>query len=394
LDIALVKHESQGTRRHWSLATQLGLTLAVCVVLFAAIVIGVMEVWGYYEAARIEARMPLELRVISATLDAGRTPSPAALTKLLAFYDQTQDESFLRSSLALAGSTLFAATIVFSTGLLVFRRIGAGLDDVAAMAVRLSGGDLTVRSHETAWASREEAALTESFNRMAETLQRAERELQENAAAIAHELRTPLTVLTGRLRGIADGIFELGPDQIAALLYQTDALTRLVEDLRTLSLANASQLVLQRAPTDLAAEVRHVLHGVQGELAAAGLEVKLALRSAPVLADGARVRQLLGAVLENVRRYAAAGGEVTIETAIVETRAMIRVLDRGPGLAAGATERAFQYFWRADPSRARYSGGSGLGLPVVSAIARAHGGSATLQPRPGGGLIFTLDLPA
>jgi two-component system sensor histidine kinase AdeS len=327
-------------------------------------------------------------------MEANRTPDPIAMRHFAAFSNGLQAEAELRSNIALLACTAAAAGIAFVLGIFLLRGIGRGLDDVAAMAARVSAGDLSARAKLNHLASREEAALTESFNAMADTLQAAERELRENAAAIAHELRTPLTVLSGRLHGIVDGVFDASPDQIGALLHQTDALTRLVEDLRTLSLANSRQLQLQRAPTDLADEARRVMLAVEPDLAAAGLVVTMHLSPAPLLADGARVRQLLGAILENARRYAASGGELHVETGAIGTRAILRVLDRGPGLPEDGIERAFRYFWRADASRARYSGGSGLGLPVVRAIAEAHGGAATLAPREGGGLEFTLDLPA
>lgn len=380
--------------QRWPLARQLAAALAACVLVFAGVIVGAMEVYDHFESARIEGNMPADLRQAVKQIDAGKTPDPKALPRLAVFASSIQSEIALRGSIALIICTLAAAAIAFALGLVLLRGIGRGLDEVAAMAARVSGGDLSARATLGRLASREEAALTESFNQMADTLQAAERELRENAAAIAHELRTPLTVLSGRLHGIIDGVFDASPDQIGALLHQTDALTRLVEDLRTLSLANSRQLALQRAPTDLAEEARRVMLAVEPDLAAAGLVVTMALAPAPLLADGARLRQLLGAIFENARRYAATGGELRVEIGAVGTRVVCRVLDRGPGLPAEATERAFRYFWRADVSRARYSGGSGLGLPVVRAIAEAHGGAATLTPRPGGGLVFTLDLPA
>jgi two-component system sensor histidine kinase AdeS len=381
-------------KRRWPLARQLGAALALCVLVFAGIIIGAVEVWDQYEVYRVTASLPQTLRQVLVDMEAHRTPNPDALREMAAYSTAIRDDLQRRSNLALLAFTLIAALIAFALGIVLLRRIGRGLDDVAAMAARVSGGDLSARASLNRLASREEAALTESFNAMADTLQAAERELRENAAAIAHELRTPLTVLSGRLHGIIDGVFDASPDQIGALLHQTDALTRLVEDLRTLSLANSRQLQLQRAPTDLADEVRRVMLAVEPDLVAAGLVVTVHLSPAPLLADGARVRQLLGAILENARRYAAAGGELDVETGAIGTRAILRVLDRGPGLPEDGIERAFRYFWRADASRARYSGGSGLGLPVVRAIAEAHGGAATLAPRPGGGLEFTLDLPA
>ena len=229
---------------------------------------------------------------------------------------------------------------------------------------------------------------------MAASLQRAERELAEGTASIAHELRTPLTVLRGRLHGIADGVFALEPKEVEGLLYQVEGLGRLVDDLQTLSFANAQRLILDVQETDIADEVRRVIAATQPDLVAAGLKPVLDLAPARLRGDGARLRQILGAVLANARRYAPGSGVLRIKTRQDGECAVLEVIDQGPGLPEGSEEFAFDRFWRGEASRNRNTGGSGLGLAVVRAIVEAHGGHVQLTNHSGGGAAFVMRLPA
>jgi two-component system, OmpR family, sensor histidine kinase AdeS len=228
---------------------------------------------------------------------------------------------------------------------------------------------------------------------MSASLQRAERELAESTASIAHELRTPLTILRGRLHGISDGVFALEPAEISGLLYQVEGLSRLVDDLQTLSLANSNRMILALELTDIGAEVERVLAVMQPDLEAAGLVPMLRLEPARANADGARVRQVIGAVLTNAQRYAAGSGVLRISTRQEDADCVLEIVDHGPGLPSGSDERAFDRFWRGEVSRSRNTGGSGLGLAVVRAIVEAHGGRATLGNHSGGGVIFEMRLP-
>jgi two-component system, OmpR family, sensor histidine kinase AdeS len=228
---------------------------------------------------------------------------------------------------------------------------------------------------------------------MAREMERSEREMRESIAAIAHELRTPLTVLRGRLQGMADGVFVADARGIEGLIFQTNALAQIIEDLRTLSLAMSGRLVMRPTMIDLAFEADRTIDAYSSELSNAGMVAERDLTPVRLAADGARLRQILLALLDNARRYAAAGGIVRVETGSDRDGAFLRVLDKGPGIAAEDAERLFQRFWRADDSRSRDSGGTGLGLAVVKAIAEAHGGRACATPRQGGGACFEVRLP-
>ncbi len=379
--------------RRWYLSTQLAALVAASVLTCAVIVIVETQLFDIYEQRRVLSSLPAGVRDTLLALQNGAIPPPNRIRELINVQRKITDDGSVRSNIALVLFTLTAAIGAFAAGSMMLRRLGGGLNDVAAAAREVAQGNLAARAHAVRWASIEEAQLTEDFNAMAQALAEADRELKDSTAAIAHELRTPLTVLAGRLHGIRDGVFAPGTEQIDSLIHQVDGLARLVDDLRTMSLANSGQLALELAAFDLADAVRPVIEAMQPDLEAVGVQIDAKLKPAPMIGDAGRLRQALSAVLTNVQRYAPDSGQLRVETLRDRSGIRLRVLDRGPGLSDEAMRRAFERFWRGEQSRARTSGGSGLGLSVVRAIAEAHHGSVTLKPRKGGGAVFEMILP-
>lgn len=267
------------------------------------------------------------------------------------------------------------------------------LKSVATAARAIAGGNFAIRAEAIGGAFGEAETLLADFNAMAARLENAEAELKYSNSAIAHELRTPLTILRGRLQGLSDGAFKPSAALYDRLISHVDDLTRIVEDLRTLALSSAGQLELKLDKIDLAEEAEAVTTAVEHDLTSAGIRVERDFGRAIIVADRARIRQALYAVLDNACRYAP-GSVVIVETRRTKGRALIRCSDTGPGLPAGSEGRAFERFWRGDDSRARASGGSGLGLPVVQAIARAHGGDAVAAANGAKGTSIEIWLPA
>ncbi|MGG6897673.1 ATP-binding protein [Rhizobium sp. BR 315] len=271
------------------------------------------------------------------------------------------------------------------------RRLVKPLITVAHAARTIAEGDFTGRA--TGQGTFGEAdRLIEDFNQMAEKLQRAEKELQYSNSAIAHELRTPLTILRGRMQGLADGVYEPSQDAFLGLVKHIDSLTRIVEDLKTLSLMNAGRMELQISSFDLAAEVGDTLDTMRPALSAQRLELVVNMLSAPLNADRARVRQVVLALIDNAARYAP-GSRLEVRTFMRGGFAILQVSDTGPGMTPLEQEYAFERFWRADEARSRRAGGSGLGLSVVKAIAEAHGGKAMIESRKGGGTTVRVTIP-
>ncbi|MCG8442174.1 MAG: ATP-binding protein [Caulobacterales bacterium] len=298
-----------------------------------------------------------------------------------------------RELLILGGVAALAALVAAVIGVMVARRIARPIEEVAEGARAIAQGRLGAHATETRRASLEAHELVSAFNDMSHALLRADRELTASAAAVAHELRTPLTILRGRLQGLSDGVFEPTPDALKALIAQVETLSHVADDLNALSLMMAGRLTPKVARVDLAEEARAVLAALTPDLESEGFAVEAALRPSIATADPARIRQALNALIDNARRYAASGRFLRVEAGEDDQWAVLRVIDRGPGIAPADRERVFDRWWRAEPSRSREDGGSGLGLAVVRAIATVHGGEARAASHEDGGAAFTLKLP-
>lgn len=378
------------SRRRWPLTRQIAIIFAGIMVVNGLLISTALDYFGEYAVARELNNLSPDARRIYIKLEQNDFPTAAefkVINKEIKPVSQRLESEVNNVLLIMIAA---AGLITLIVGYLLIGRVGQGLGSVAMAARRITDGDMTARATHVGFASREETQLIEDFNQMSSALQRAERELAEGTAAIAHELRTPLTILRGRLHGINDGVFALEPSEVEGLLYQVEGLGRLVDDLQTLSLANSHRLVLNPEQTDLADEVRRVLSALGPDIKKAGLEPMLALTRTPLLADGARLRQVIMAVLANACRYAPGSGTLRISTVPEDGEVRLEIVDHGPGFPEGGEELAFDRFWRGEASRSRNSGGSGLGLAVVRAIAEAHGGRAKLRNHDGGGAIFEM----
>lgn len=289
----------------------------------------------------------------------------------------------------LLGIGILTASIL---GWRLARYVTEPLKSVASAARTIARGDFSARAVLPRRSFGEAGELVADFNLMAERLERAQTELKYSNSAIAHELRTPLTILRGRLQGLLDGAFQPSPQLYLRLIAHVDDLGGIVEELRTLALSNAGQLDLQYSRLDLASDVAAAADSMEDELSIAGSLVVRRLNPAVTLADKPRLRQAIVALLDNCRRYAP-NSTVYIETWQDRNYVYFRCTDTGPGLADDNQNRAFERFWRADDSRNRVSGGSGLGLPIVKAIMQAHGGDAVILPTEGRGFSIELQLP-
>lgn len=299
----------------------------------------------------------------------------------------TQPEWIWMGSVVLAGLVI----AVVSAARLA-RRILTPLNSVADSVRRIAQGDLNARATKGDHTLGEASLLVDDFNAMAERLQRVAGEMTTWNAAIAHELRTPVTILRGRLQGLAEGVFTPDETQFRSLLKQVEGLSTLIEDLRVLSLADSGHLALKPETVNLAPEIRALTELIDPNLHQAGFTLILDLIDEPVSCDVARIRQALLGLLENARRYANPG-RIWIETDICAEGYRLRVEDEGPGIADDLGSQIFEAFQRGDDSRSRCSGGSGLGLAVVRAIAQAHGGDVHYRRGRTGGALFELNLP-
>jgi signal transduction histidine kinase len=281
-------------------------------------------------------------------------------------------------------------------GIIAARRLTTPLSETMKAADALAAGDLSARVPVEG--SGEFRHFSRSFNRMAEALETADRQRRELLADVAHELRTPLTIIQGNLEGLRDGVYEATSEQLDLVLDETHKLSRLVDDLRLLTLAEAGQL-----PLDIQTiEVGQLLADVRDAFALQAAEAGIALTvDAPgplpgLRADPQRMGQILGNLVTNALRHTPSAGQVKLGAALdPETGGMqIWVSDNGEGIAAQDLPRIFDRFWRGDPARFREAGaGSGLGLAIAKSLVEAHGGSIRAESQLGQGTIVSCILP-
>lgn len=301
-------------------------------------------------------------------------------------------------SLVLYSSIGLLVSASVAVALFLARRIAKPITAVADAAARIADGDLSARAAlpQHARNSQDETGLLAyNFNRMASALEKLEGERQAMIADIAHELRTPLTIVQGQLDAMQDGIVPFSHDELAKLDMQTELLGRLIDDLRTLSLADARRLTLERVPTDLVYLARRITDSFRDKAQAHGLELTFRSASvqAPLEADPDRLAQVLTNLLENAIRYTPSGGWVGVSVRTLPGAFELSVEDSGPGLPQGALRHVFDRFYRADSSRRRAGGGSGLGLSIVRTLVELHGGYAEVHNRTEGGAAFHVTLP-
>ena len=264
------------------------------------------------------------------------------------------------------------------------------LRSLSKAARQVAEGDLSARvgiykgRSQLSLQSGEVNRLLYDFNAMATSLERLEAERLATTAAIAHELRTPLAVLRARLAALRDGVFELDSNEIPLLLGQTDLLTRLVEDLRHLSLADAGKLELAFAPCDLAVLAKDAVAGFEPRAGAKGVRLEVCAEEALLVGDAARLRQVITNLLDNALKFTPETGCITVTVRTEAAGVTLRVRDTGPGLAEGVEARVFERFYHSDAG----SSGSGLGLAIVKLLVELHGGQVEATNAPEGGAVF------
>ena len=244
--------------------------------------------------------------------------------------------------------------------------------------------------------SDELGALAEDFNRAAEALEHHRTARQQWTADIAHELRTPVTILQGEIQALRDGIRSPSSEALASLDQECQRLTRLIEDLYQLALSDSGALDYRFEPVDLTAIVKEVVAAQTPAMQAAGLTLMVNMTATQPLwlnADAQRLKQLFTNILANALRYTDAPGRVSVAVVALDNMLQVTVDDTPPGVAAEHLAKLFERLYRAEPSRARTSGGAGLGLSICKNIVSAHGGEIRATASPMGGLQVRVRLP-
>lgn len=295
---------------------------------------------------------------------------------------------------ALLISTGVSVAAGLAASLFISRRLLDPLGELAVASHRIAAGHYAERV--AAGSGDEVGELAESFNQMAASLEETERRRLALVGDVAHELRTPLAAIEGYAEGLMDGVVEPTPETFALLHTEAGRLRRLVDDLQELSRAEAGQLSLYIGPVSPSL----LLQAVEERLGAgfAGKGVELEVDSAdglpPVRADEGRAVQVLTNLLANALRYTPSGGRVVVKAARRGDSVEFTVADNGVGIAAEHLPHVFERFYRADASRSRAAGGSGIGLTIARHLVEAQGGRIRAEsPGRGRGAVFSFTLP-
>ena len=305
---------------------------------------------------------------------------------------QAQETTILRLILA----AIAAAAVASLFGLLGAGRLVRPLTRLEGAAAAVARGDLGRRSG-LADRSDEFGQLGRTFDSMADQLQEADESRRRFLQDAAHELKTPLAVIDATSSAILDGVYAPERRHLETIRDQSRVLARIVDDLRTISLAEGGHLPLQRHPLDVRAVLDSVAAGFEAR--AAGSSIKLSVEAPDGLiveADADRLRQVIGALVDNALRHTPEGGSVRMAAGRASPATPVvrlAVEDTGTGIPAESLPRIFERFYQADPSRSRGTGTSGLGLSIVRALAEAHGWRVGAENRAEGGARLWIEVP-
>lgn len=302
--------------------------------------------------------------------------------------------AFAVSAVASTGAGVLAALAVAAAGsLLVARRLTDPIASTARAAARLAAGDYTARVEEPRMGP-ELAALTESVNALAQRLEATERSRIQLMADLAHQLRTPLASIEATVEAIADHVLPADDQTLATLSDQSRRLSRLIEDLASVSRAEERAFGLTLTTVNAVDAARAAATAAAATYTLAGVALHAPVGPpVNVLADSDRLGEVLAELLANSLHHCATGDHVALQVTNRGRTADITVTDTGSGFDPNDAERLFRRFYRADPSGGNPTG-SGIGLTVARALIEAQGGNLTAgSPGKGAGARFTIRLP-
>ena len=301
------------------------------------------------------------------------------------FLDRIYRQIFLGGLIAIALALLLA--VVLS------RTLTRPIRELTAATRVVSQGDL---AQQVPVRSRDELGqLATSFNRMSSDLARSLNLRRQMTADIAHELRTPISIILGHAEAVHDGVLPASSETFEIIREEAERLEHLVDDLRTLSMADAGELKLSirpYSPQKLLHDAQKIYsHQAKQKKVSIHTKVEPDLPNAEV--DPERMKEVLGNIIDNALRYTPENGQINLSAGRVNDRIELRVRDSGPGVAPDELDRIFERFYRTEASRARNEGGSGLGFAIAKSLVEKHNGRIWAESQPGEGLTVVIQLP-
>jgi histidine kinase len=301
---------------------------------------------------------------------------------------------------ALKLATLAASAVAILASLFITRQIVAPIRALSQASRRIAAGHYTERVQladgDPARVD-ELGQLAQDFNRMAENLEHTEALRRQLIGDVSHELRTPLTAIKGSMEALIDGVLPAEPETFEHIFQEADRLQRLVNDLQELSRVESGAFKLDLHPLSLADLLKNATIRLERQYAEKGvsLTIDLPVDLPEIQVDADRLSQVLFNLVGNALQYTPAGGQVTVAAQRQGDEVLVSVQDTGIGIAAEHLSHVFDRFYRADRSRARVSGGSGIGLTIAKHLIEAHGGRIWVEsPGDGKGSTFAFTLPA
>jgi signal transduction histidine kinase len=338
------------------------------------------------------ARSPAALARASVVV-AGRSAGSVALTPLQGQVLSGEDRQLrqrLNTLHLVAALAALAAGVL--AALLLAATLARPLRQLTDAARRIEHGDLDARVDPAG--APETATLSRAFNRLADTLEHEEQIRRAAAADVAHELRTPLAGIVSRIEAAQDGVLTDEQGNLEAIHAEALRLAELVDDLGKLAEAEQPGLTLQKRPVDLPGVLAERLDLYRERFDAKDIRLEQQITPAHVLGDPARLAQIIDNLLSNALRYTQPGGKVTVALSGRDGEALLEIADTGIGIGGENLPFIFERFWRGEQSRARKTGGAGIGLAIVHELVAAHDGRIDVHSTPGEGSRFSVSLPA
>lgn len=367
------------------LVTRIAATIMLAVVVSVALTTTSQGLLFYLEFRE----SPVRLRSIEAKLQAGQELTPEEWEMFSGFIESRPDRNFVRATVYGVAVTAFVS---LSMALLLSRTIARPIEKVSAAATQIAKGDLSVRANLSERELRGQSQTSElgrNFNAMATALESYESERRAMIADIAHELRTPITALELRLEALLNDLVPLEKNELERLKKQVALLSRLVQDLRTLSLADEGQLSLQKSKVNVKHLVQDVLTTYDIKAQQRNIQLYANLSDVTATLDPERFAQILGNLLENALRVTSEGGVVDVTLHAVKDKLELLIEDTGPGIPEKDLPYIFERFVQGKDTK----GSSGLGLAIVQTLVQLHGGTVHAKNRAGGGAVFGITLP-
>jgi two-component system sensor histidine kinase BaeS len=310
------------------------------------------------------------------------------------FYFDDVDLAFINTlNRILLGVTTFALFAAFIVAALMAKGLSAPIARVIETAQMIAKGSYQTKSREKS-SIRELNQLTRAINDLAGTLEKQEQIRKQLTADVAHELRTPLATLQSHIEAILDGVWKAEPERLKVCHNEVMRLNRMVADLGKLAKYESENLILDRTEFDLTALIRQLILNFESEFVRKGVTIDLSGETALIFADRDKISQVMINLIANGLKFTPAGGRVEIAIIKRDNEIEIRIKDSGCGIAEADLPFVFERFYRADKSRSRLTGGSGIGLTIVKTLVEAHQGRITVNSKPGSGTEFVIFLPS